>query len=424
MTLGFELAKEIAVMRPARTGKRKNRLEIFALVWLLSPNFIMHYEIKILTYMYLPLEFLSIVYLTKGDFWKIKHSKYMLLIMVMELAVLIPTIIEKRLSYSYGCMLIAETFLVLHILNNTKSGLQKIIIDLSNALSTLWIIDIISVTLRLIVNSYSPSEFGFVGHKNNHAFLFVLVIGFKIMSNILTEKKTVDKKVTMIAIICIGVEFVVESTSGAFTIIAIVLLCFLMTKGKLNVLNLKNLFIGELILNYILIFAISKSKIIQNILNLMGRDIGMTGRGTMWRYALELIKNHPLKGYGYAQPVLVWNMAAGNYVQNHCHNFFLNLILSGGLIYFVVFIGLVLVAAKKISDNGNSTVHKVLAHTIACYLLIGTSEIIVTVMPVLFPLLTLGFYSKNFKKVGLINYEDDKRNPVKVRNSMVAYQEG
>lgn len=406
-----------------KTVNLKKILTISSLMILLSTTFIMHYENKILTYIYLPLELLSIIYLTKGNFRKIKHSKYMLFIIAMELAVLIPTIIEKRLSYSYACMLIVETFLVLYILNNTQLGLQKIIADLSNALSALWIIDIISVVLRLIMNNYSNSEFGFVGHKNNHAFLFVLVIGFKVMSNILTGKKIVDKKIRIIAIICIGIEFVVGSTSGAFTIISIVLLCFLMTKGKLNVLNLTNMFIGELVLNYILIFAISKSKIIQNILNLMGRGIGMTGRGVMWRYALELIGKHPLRGYGHAQPVIVWNMTAGDYMQNHCHNFFLNLVLSGGLIYFVLFIGFVLVVAKKIKDNGNSPVHKVLAYTIACYILLGTSEIIVTVVPVLFPLLTLGFYSKNIIRAGFISYEDNKRNPVRTRGSMVTYQE-
>jgi hypothetical protein len=406
-----------------RTVKPKKLLTIFSLMVLLFPTFIMHYENRVLTYMYLPLESLSIIYLSKGNFLKIKHIKYMLFIVTLEAAILIPTIIDKRLSYSYVCMLIAETFLVLHILRNTKSGLQRIVVNLSTALSVLWIIDIISVLFQLCMNSHTINDFGFVGHKNYHAFLFVLVIGFKIMSNILTGKKVIDKKVTIIASTCIVIEFIVGSASGAFTVITIVTLCFLVTKNKLNVFSLTNLFIGELILNYILIFAISESRIIQNILNLMGRDIGMSGRGAMWRYALNLIGEHPMRGYGHAQPILVWNMNAGNYVQNHCHNFFLNLMLSGGLIYFIIFIGFVLVVAKKLNDNGNNIVHKVLAYTIACYLLIGTSEIIVTVMPVLFPLLTLGFYSKNIKMVGLLNYEDDERNSVKVRSNMVAYQE-
>lgn len=402
---------------------KKNVITIFSMMILLSPTFIMHYENKVLTYLYLPLELFSVVYLTNGDFRKIRHGKYIFSIVAMEVVIFIPTVMSDRVSYSYCCMLIAETFLVLHILNNTKSGLQRIVVNMSDALSVLWIIDIISVVLRLCMNSHTTSEFGFVGHKNNHAFLFVLVIGFKIMSNILTGKNIVDKKVTVIAIICIALELIVGSASGAFTVVTLVILCFLMTKGKLNVLKLTNLFVGELIMNYILIFAISESKIIQNILNLMGRDIGMSGRGAMWRYAISLIEERPFWGYGHAQPVLVWSMNAGNYVQNHCHNFFLNLALSGGLIYFVVFVGFVLIVAKKINDNGNSTIHKVLAYTIACYLLLGTSEIIVTVIPVLFPLLTLGFYSKNIKKVGLLSYGDNKRNPVEVRSGMVAYQE-
>ena len=372
-----------------------------SLIVLLTPTFIMHYNITLLVFLYLPVEILSILYLEKSDKWKISHWKYLLFIIVLEIVVIVSTFMNQRISYSYICMVIAEIYLVIHIINNIKYGLSKLIIDFSSAFRVIWIIDIISVVIKLLLNTYSNSEFGFVGHKNYHAFLFILVIGIEIMANIICGHKAIDGHVVIISVINIIVEFIVSSFSGVVSILVLILLCFF-TKNRLKILNLSNIFIGLLILNYVLIFTISSSTLMRNLLEFVGRDIGMSGRRQMWELAISLIETQPFRGYGFSTPVTIWSVVANEFVQNHCHNFFLNIALSGGIFYFFIICTYVFAVAHKINKGGNILILKVLTYTIGCYLLLGTSEIVVNVMPVFFPLMTLGYYSKNLENFRIV----------------------
>ena len=54
-----------------------NLLEILSIAVLVSPVFFMHYNIKIITYGYLPLEFISIFLLLRYNKWEI-YSFYFL----------------------------------------------------------------------------------------------------------------------------------------------------------------------------------------------------------------------------------------------------------------------------------------------------------------------------------------------------------
>ena len=371
---------------------------VFSILILLSPNFIMHYEINILNYAYFPLELLSIVYLEKVDNWKIRHWKFLLFIVFMEMIVFLPTFHEKRLSYSYGCMLIAEIFLVLHIINNSNNRMSQIIHEIGFSLKILWVIDVISVIFAKLSNLYMNDDFGFAGHKNNHAFLFVLCIGFELMNNIRKKEKILGRNTILISIISLFMEILLSSTSGVITVFIMCLVCFAMTKNKFKILNLGNIFVCLLAFNYVVIFAASQFTWIQNILIFMGKDISLSGRGNMWKLAIDLIKAHPFWGYGYSMPVTLWNVAKGGYVQDHCHNFFLNLALSGGIIYLIIVCVFVFSVSYRIKRNGDNLSMKVLTYTIMCYFLLGTSEIIVNVVPMLFPLLTIGYYSIYIRK--------------------------
>lgn len=381
--------------------RTKELAKCMSLIVLLTPTFIMHYNIKLLVFLYLPVEILSILYLEKSDKWRISHWKYLLFIVVLEIVVIVPTFMNQRISYSYICMVIAEIYLVIHIINNIKSGLSKLIIEFSSAFRAIWIIDIISVVIKLLLNTYSNSEFGFVGHKNYHAFLFILVIGIEIMANIICGQKAIDRRVVVISVINIIIEFIVSSFSGIVSILVLILLCFF-TKNRLKILNLSNIFIGLLILNYVLIFTISSSTLMRNLLEFVGRDIGMSGRRQMWELAISLIETQPFRGYGFFTPVTIWSVVANKFVQNHCHNFFLNIALSGGIFYFFTICIYILAVAHKINKGGNILILKVLTYTIGCYLLLGTSEIVVNVMPVFFPLMTLGYYSKNLENFRIV----------------------
>ena len=68
--------------------RTKELAKCMSLIVLLTPTFIMHYNIKLLVFLYLPVEILSILYLEKSDKWRISHWKYLLFIVVLEIVVI------------------------------------------------------------------------------------------------------------------------------------------------------------------------------------------------------------------------------------------------------------------------------------------------------------------------------------------------
>lgn len=336
---------------------------------------------------------MSILLLFRHKKWHIKINKYLIFVTCMEIFVLIMTMINERLSYSYLCMIIASISITAFVVTNIKDNTKKMILLFNDALYLLFILDVISILLCIITGEHTNASYGLVGHKNYHAFLFILTLGFKLMNNRMNQERLLDINVIMVAFISIILEVVVDSTSGAITILCFSIALLLMEKRRIKLPSLTVITVGLLILNYILIFAISSTKWMQNLLALMGRDAGLTGRGQMWVYALDLIRRHPAYGYGYSQMVSVWSITEKNIVTNHCHNFFLNLVLTGGIPYFVVMMSFIFLVARKIKKSG-SKLTDILTYTTGCYLLLGVSEIIINVNTMFWPLLTFGYYAQ------------------------------
>ncbi len=398
-----------------------NLLEILSIAVLVSPVFFMHYNIKIITYGYLPLEFISIFLLLRYNKWDIKINRYIVFIFCMEMFVLILTIINHRLSYSYLCMIVATLFLTAFIVTNIKDNGRKLIFLFEHALCLLFILDVISILLCIFTGKHTNDSYGLVGHKNYHAFLFILTLGFKMINKRLNEKKLVNIEIFIIAFVSIILEVVVDSMSGAVSVILLSVASFLISKKKLKLPSLTTITMGLLILNYILIFAINSTQWMQRLLVLMGRDAGMTGRSQMWTYALDLIARNPAYGYGYSQTVQVWSVAENTFVSNHCHNFFLNLVLTGGIPYFVVVMSFIFIVTNRIRKNKDELMN-ILTYMIGCYLLLGVSEIIVNVNTMFWPLLTFGFYAQHLfrnSRRGIIEPSDELR--IYYGNKKVSY---
>lgn len=371
----------------------RNFLEELSIAILISSIFFMHYGIKILTYAYLPLEIMAVFLLLRNRRWRIKIDSYVVFISSMEVFIFITTIMNGRLNYSYLCMFGATIFLIVFIRTNIKEKAKELISLFDKALYLLFVLDVISILICLLTGNHTNANFGLAGHKNYHAFLFILTLGFKLMNNRMYQRRMLDRKVLVIAFISIILEFMVDSMSGVIAVGALIVLCFLMTKKRWSCLNLTTLTVGLLVLNYVLIFAVSRIQWMQNLLTMIGRDAGLTGRGQLWTSALNLIAQHPMYGYGYSQTVAVWNPVENVWADNHCHNFFLNLVLTGGVLYFVIVVVLIFIIARRIKKN-ESEVLNILAYTIGCYLLLGVSEIIVNVNTMFWPLLTFGFYCR------------------------------
>jgi len=370
--------------------------EILAIAILIGYMFFMKEGNKVLTYSYLVFELLSILILLMYNNWEIKVNRYVLFVYLLEGYIFILTCYEHSITYSYLCMFLGEIFLVNFVVYNIKKRPYELLFILEAALVFLFILDVFSIAICLMTGNYTNESFGLVGHKNYHSFLFILTIGFKYMCNKLNRNKLYDIRSIVITIISIVCEIFVKSASGLVAVVLLAFLCYFMGKKKLPFINLTTIIIGLLLISGVLISGASASKLLSSIFILLGRDPGLTGRVTIWSETLKLIRERFVIGYGYYKTTYIYFVDRG-WIYNHCHNFFLNLVLSGGCFYAIIVCGFMLKIAKEMEKYKSQTIY-ILTYVIGCYLLLGVSEIVVNVNTMFFPLLILGLYSKRIKE--------------------------
>ncbi|MGP8310864.1 O-antigen ligase family protein [Enterocloster aldenensis] len=110
-------------------------------------------------------------------------------------------------------------------------------------------------------------------------------------------------------------------------------------------------------------------KIVSTINTLMGRSNTFTGRSLLWSAAIYKITKRPFSGYGYtAGNIQIWGTSMSS------HNLFLELILQGGIIYFIIFILLSIRAIKR-NRKADMKQSNIVFLGIFTYLLIGMLEV-------------------------------------------------
>ena len=314
---------------------------------------------------------------------------FALLLIAMEVGI---TASNNRITYSYVCLVIAEVMLVLFI---TECIVKKkelyMLVVFEKALFILYVLDVISVIICLITGIHENASFGLVGHKNYHSFLFILTITFRIINNECLRKKMIDTATFVMTIIAIITEIVVDSASGAVALIVLFVLCFFINKRKFPLLNIYTIMIGLIVINFVIIFAMGVSDVFSILFSIIGRDAGLSGRSVMWKLAFQLIEQKPWFGYGFAKEVRYFNPGTSSWVNNHCHNFFINIQLTGGVVYSFVYSLFMLKAFREIKKN-SGRISRILTYGLGCYLLLGISEIIVNVNAMFIPLLLICIY--------------------------------
>lgn len=108
------------------------------------------------------------------------------------------------------------------------------------------------------------------------------------------------------------------------------------------------------------------------IINILGKDLGLTNRMHIWSYILNAVKEQWLFGYGNYSNNSLFLSRIPEYWTPAPHNIFLYLLLMGGIIGLILFIYMVMYSFKRIDkgsrhDNKNST----LLITLFCYFMCG-----------------------------------------------------
>lgn len=102
-----------------------------------------------------------------------------------------------------------------------------------------------------------------------------------------------------------------------------------------------------------------------------GKDGSFSGRDRIWAAAMKLIKDRPIVGYGIEPLELVWNKLG----QTHCHNIFLELLYTGGIIALIMFFLVVYMYRPKKNNTFSSYIFAV---AMLCYMIASGVDFLYT----------------------------------------------
>ena len=162
---------------------------------------------------------------------------------------------------------------------------------------------------------------------------------------------------------------------GSFIILMLILFD---SKRFDNLLNIRNYSIGIIISNLLVLFFttwITRTNLGQMLLDRLGKNSTLSYRASLiWPMTLTYIKKNPWIGYGVANP----ETRAGIYgldAATHAHNQFLEIMYTGGLVLFVVFLFIYGNAFIKLLKNRNLESTRILSASLFVMFMMVTVEV-------------------------------------------------
>lgn len=182
----------------------------------------------------------------------------------------------------------------------------------------------------------------FLGIKNSMLNWSIIPCSLGAIINTLEQNRTFKTKYFIFLIICLVTIVYTRSSTG----IVLFLLWFIyyLISPKLSFkFSLKKV-MPLLVLIYIgVVFFRVLDKINPILLYLFGKDATFSGRTNLWATAINYFKERPIIGYGLREESII-TFYGRSYTS---HNLFLEILITGGIFLFCVWIFILLVLMKK-----------------------------------------------------------------------------
>ncbi|CEP47884.1 Lipid A core--O-antigen ligase-like protein [[Clostridium] sordellii] len=177
-------------------------------------------------------------------------------------------------------------------------------------------------------------------------------------------------KIIPFIVILISVISMYMSESGTGVTVSIASMIFLLMYKKINLKGKTYILIYILIFFSIVVFRLQEVLFKEFIVDILHKDITLTGRVYIWDLVLKNIKMIGLIGLGRGNTFILDNF----YLRvNETHNGFLEVFLYSGIIGLTIFLIMVWMIIKKL-DKFYGIHSKILSFGIFTYMIIGISE--------------------------------------------------
>ncbi len=392
--------------------KRKSVYENKLLVSILLLIFVepLYFEqVKILSSLHTIASFIATIFLVMLFVidWEIKFSK--IWIMAFWGCMFFSTCMRNGDIYTYirnnyaliGACLLFELW---------SSKKADVLLDASVVLSIYVYINFITVLLfpEGMYNNGMYSENWFLGYKNPQIRTILPVVALNIMREYWKYGKMEIH--SYLLMLCAVLTFARIDSATSIVGIAIFLLMISLFHGKRKklprILNLFSVYIISAAVFLGIVLSQIQSKFSWLIENVLQRNLTFTTRTYIWNRAISLFVNNKIWGMGYISS-LGYSQIMGSKYATHPHNYFLYILLCGGVVLLMVLTIGIIFADKMIQKYSGNIYSKIILFTLISFFVMGIVEALVSTV-LMYPILIMAM---NLDHISELSY---KRMPHKI----------
>ena len=285
-----------------------------------------------------------------------KISKILILIYFYQMTFFISTI------YNTGDLkkLLGPMVSVLAMSTITEVGLKKLGINyiklLNYLLFSFLIINLITVLIYPsgITQNFNLTPVYFLGIDNRFVFMMLPSITISILYSILKYNKIIYST-WLVLIITIFTLVYVWSVGALLGIITMIFYLFIASFASkiTKLLNYSSMILSVIIGNILIIFVKIQEYFEKFIVEVLKKDITLSGRTILWEKTIRLLENKLIVGRGILSNEFLINYYKGN---SHPHNLILNILLQGGIIALIIYMCILFLLGKKIKKIKNGKI--------------------------------------------------------------------
>lgn len=276
--------------------------------------------------------FVVIIYFLKYNFLKQKISICSCLILVMELLLLFSTLINRGDIVKF----LGPAVSIISLVLITEVFFRKLKLDfLRISRNVIFILTIINITFQIIYPTGILPEVNFLGIDNRLVFFYIPMIFFSVVYDLLRKNKLSYFSYFLIGI-SLWSTISLWAVGGSLGLIIMLISVVLTNRVKLlSQISMMKLVTIDLVINLLVVF-LQVQKYFENfIVNILHKDITLTGRTYLWEWAIDLFQKSPVIGIGIQSDSYMYNIY--RWVA-HPHNVFLNYITTSGIIGLILYL--------------------------------------------------------------------------------------
>lgn len=267
----------------------------------------------------------------------------------------------------------------------------------------LSVVNLISVFLwPHLIDPGTRAMLNFYGHKNSSIYVALPSVGASLILDALASRRCSMRSALLYLVAVLQCLVSYSATSAATLFVLAALMVVVQFRRARPFVNGLSCLCACGVLSLLIMVGPVRRLFSPVIEGILGKSLTFTGRTFIWDSVLDLMAGKRLLvGYGSS---IRFNIVAEGIPYSDPHSFLLYLWLSGGIIGFILCAALLVLAMKALYRCRRDYPAAVLAAVVACFLVIGLMESLITTAWPLF--VALAYYCASLEDKGSLKRAD------------------